>query len=272
MVELDRSRPFTAARARNAGFERLKAVEPDVANIQFVDGDCEVDPQWPTSGVRFLHDRGDVGAVCGVLCERHPNLSVYNWLCSREWNGPIGEIRSCAGNVLMRSNAFEQVGGYRVDILAAEEDELSLRLRAAGWKIWRVDTRMAIHDANMTEFRQWWRRTVRAGYAFAQGAYLHGAGPEKHFVWELRRAYLWGVFIPLACFASTLALWPWGSLSFLVYPLQLVRLIDQNSGSLRERASLSAFQLLARFPESWGQLTFVFHQFFANSVLSKEHK
>src|SRR4051794_959052 len=42
VVELDMSRPFTAARARNAGFERLTQVAPDLAYVQFVDGDCEI--------------------------------------------------------------------------------------------------------------------------------------------------------------------------------------------------------------------------------------
>src|SRR5947209_19431049 len=46
VVELDTSVPFTAARARNAGFDRLMAEHPDLAYVQFVDGDCEVDPDW----------------------------------------------------------------------------------------------------------------------------------------------------------------------------------------------------------------------------------
>src|SRR6516165_251757 len=46
VVELDLSRPFTAARARNEGFERLCQMNPQVRFVQFVDGDCEVVEGW----------------------------------------------------------------------------------------------------------------------------------------------------------------------------------------------------------------------------------
>ena len=78
----------------------------------------------------------------------------------------------------MRASAFEAVGGFRDDLIAGEEPELCVRLRAAGWRIWRLDAEMALHDAAMTGFHQWWRRTLRSGYAFAQGADLHGDHPN----------------------------------------------------------------------------------------------
>src|SRR2546423_8064559 len=46
VVDLDMSLPFSAARARNTGFERLKEIAPDVDYVQFVDGDCEVIDGW----------------------------------------------------------------------------------------------------------------------------------------------------------------------------------------------------------------------------------
>ena len=42
VLELDPAQPFTAARARNAGFERLLAEEPDTLLVQFVDGAGDV--------------------------------------------------------------------------------------------------------------------------------------------------------------------------------------------------------------------------------------
>ena len=46
VVELDMSAPFSAARARNAGFERLSQIDPGVRFVQFLDGDCEVADGW----------------------------------------------------------------------------------------------------------------------------------------------------------------------------------------------------------------------------------
>jgi GT2 family glycosyltransferase len=257
VVELDNAVPFTAARARNAGFRRLREMAPDLAYVQFVDADCELIGAWPERALSFLDSHADVSAVCGSLRERHPDRSIYNWLCEQEWNGPVGDVRVCGGIVMMRAAALSAVGGYRDDLIAGEEPELCVRLRAAGWRVWRLDTDMTWHDAAMTRFSQWWRRAVRSGYAFAQGAYLHGAPPERHWVWESRRAWLWGIWLPLACLVAGLAFRPWGWAAWLIYPLQLLRQIVRNPGTLRQRALLALFQVLARFPEGWGQIRFV---------------
>ena len=133
----------------------------------------------------------------GRLRERFPDRSVYNMLCDIEWNTPVGETKACGGNAMLRADALTQVGKYREDLIAGEEPELCVRLRASGWKIWRLDVEMALHDAAMTRFGQWWKRTKRAGYAFAQGAHLHGAPPERAGVRQSRSAWVWGLAIPV---------------------------------------------------------------------------
>ena len=62
VVELDLSRPFTAARARNAGFERLLQAEPQIEYVQFVDGDCELVEGWLTRAAAELDARPDPSA------------------------------------------------------------------------------------------------------------------------------------------------------------------------------------------------------------------
>ena len=51
LVRLDPATPFTAARARNAGFRRLTEITPHTSFVQFVDGDCELAGDWPTTGI-----------------------------------------------------------------------------------------------------------------------------------------------------------------------------------------------------------------------------
>jgi GT2 family glycosyltransferase len=257
LIDLDMAIPFTAARARNAGFRRLREIAPDLAYVQFLDADCELIESWPERALSFLDSHADVGAVCGLLQERYPERSIYNWLCEQEWKGPTGDVLMCAGIVLMRAAALSAVGGYRDELIAGEEPELCVRLRAAGWRVWRLDSDMTWHDAAMTRFGQWWRRAVRGGYAFAQGAYLHGAPPERHWVWESRRAWIWGIWLPLACLVAGLAFSPWGWVAWLIYPLQLLRQMVRNAGTLHQRALLALFQVLARFAEGWGQISFM---------------
>jgi cellulose synthase/poly-beta-1,6-N-acetylglucosamine synthase-like glycosyltransferase len=270
------SLPFTAARARNAGFRRLREMTPKLPYVQFLDGDCELIEGWLAHGVSFLDSHSEVAAVCGRRRERHPDRSIYNWLRDREWDGPLGsqagEVPASGGDVMMRASALAAVGGYREDVLAGEESELCVRLRAAGWRIWRLDINMTLHDAAMTRFGQWWRRTIRTGHGFAQGAYLHGAPPERHWVWESRRAWLWGVWLPLVCLAAGIAFGPWGWAAFLIYPLQVLRQTMRNRGPLRDRARLALFQVLARFPEAWGQIRFLRDRVLGRQIRLIEYK
>jgi GT2 family glycosyltransferase len=257
VIDLNMNIPFTAARARNAGFRRLRKKAPELGYVQFVDGDCELIQDWPKNAISFLDLHAEVGVVCGRRRERYPERSIYNWMCDTEWNTPVGEVRDCGGDVMVRAKAIEAIGGYRDDLIAGEEPELCVRLRAAGWRVWRLDLEMTLHDAAMTRFSQWWRRMQRSGYAFAQGAHLHGAAPERHRVWESRRAWLWGVVLPLTCLAIGLTFGSWGWAAWLIYPLQVLRQAARNPGTLSHRALLALFQVLSRFPEAWGQINFI---------------
>ena len=272
LVRLDLSTPFTAARARNAGFRRLTEAMPDVRFVQFVDSDCELARDWLAEALNFLQQHDDVAAVFGRRRERFPDRSVYNQLCDWEWDGSEGDARSCGGDVMLRAAALQAVGGYRNSLIAGEEPELCVRLRAAGWRIVRLGAEMTLHDAAMTRFSQWWRRTRRSGYAFAEGAHLHGAPPERHWVWESRRAWLWGIYLPLFCFAAGFWMMPWGFVSFAVYPVQMLRQAVRGEGSFRERATKAFFQLLGRFPEALGQVQFLRDRLLGRSTVLIEYK
>jgi glycosyltransferase involved in cell wall biosynthesis len=257
VIALDMNLPFTAARARNAGFRRIRETAPHIEYIQFLDGDCEIIGDWLRRALSFLDTHPDVGAICGRRRERYPDRSIYNWLCDREWEGAAGEVRSCGGDVMIRTSALATVGGYREDMIAGEEPELCFRLRVAGWRVWRLDAEMTLHDAAMMHFSQWWKRVLRSGYAFAHGAFLHGASPERHWVWESRRAWIWGLWLPLGCLMAGLMFGPWGWLTSLIYPLQMLRQTSRNTGTLKQRATVALFHLLGRFPEAIGQVKFM---------------
>ncbi|MEP2717201.1 glycosyltransferase family A protein [Pseudophaeobacter sp.] len=243
VVSLDMELPFTAARARNAGLERLADAE---GYVQLVDGDCEVNSDWIPAAAAFLDAHPEVAVTCGRRRERHPQASIYNQLCDAEWDTPIGEAKACGGDALMRLEALRAVDGYRDSLIAGEEPEMWLRLRHKGWKIWRLEAEMTLHDAQMTRFGQWWNRSRRAGHAFAEGAALHGAPPDRHWVAETRRAVIWGAALPLVLILGALLLSPWALLLGLIYPLQLLRL------SRRMGLRPAWFSLLGKFAECTG--------------------
>ena len=261
VVDLDMAQPFTAARARNAGAALAVEGKQHIRYIQFVDGDCELVAGWLTEGKAFLESHPGVVAVCGRRRERFPAHSIYNRLCDLEWNTPIGEARVFGGDVMLRAEAFKAVGGYRSELIAGEDPELAIRLCQTGAQVWRLDAEMTLHDAAMVRFSQWWRRSGRAGYAYAMGAALHGASPQRHWVRESRRAWLWGLVIPLM--GATAAMFGQHGVAVaiaMVYPLQWIRLVLGAKGPIRLRAASATFLILGKFAEVTGQLKCSWHR------------
>jgi GT2 family glycosyltransferase len=261
VVSLDMNSPFTAARARNAGFNRLRQLSPDLLYVQFVDGDCELIPGWLDKTVSFMDAHSEVAMACGRLRERFPEQSIYNLLCDMEWNTPVGNTKACGGIALARVSAFESMQGYRESLIAGEEPELCVRLRKSGWTIWRLNEEMAWHDAALTRFGQWWRRAMRGGYAYAEGVHLHGSSPERHWVKESRRAWFWGLLLPLLGLFLTWTYWAYGLIVLMIYLLQICRLALRNQSRQKSHPWATAFFLvLGKFPEMLGQLKFQFER------------
>lgn len=202
VVQLDMTRPFTAARARNAGFAKLVELAPQLEFVQFVDGDCEVHPNWLSSGVAAMRSDSRMSVVCGRLRERHPDRSIYNRMCDIGWDYPLGVIDSCGGIAMYRAAAFSAAGGFNETLIAGEEFELCLRLRNAGGQIVRIDSEMAWHDVDITSIRQWWRRTVRSGFGAAEGCCLYSGAHSKSFRLRTMRAVFWGGIVPLVLVAA----------------------------------------------------------------------
>jgi glycosyltransferase involved in cell wall biosynthesis len=232
VVELDMSRPFSAARARNAGFERLKAIAPGVRFVMFVDGDCEVVDGWLDRARAELENRPDAAIVCGRRREMYPDATIYNKLADLEWDTPIGESIACGGDSVIRSEAFEGVGGFDPTAAAGEEPELCQRLRSSGWTVWRIDAEMTRHDIAMTRFRQWWRRNYRSGY---NGLDILTRFPAEKslFDYELRKARVFWIAWPLVLLIGTIAAWVFGGAGVgavaavalaLLLPLKMTRL------------------------------------------------
>lgn len=193
VVELDRSTPFTAARARQAGFDALAQTGDLPEFIQFVDGDCQVMPDWIGAGEAAMRAEDALGLVTGWRAELYPERSVYNAMCDFEWHRPAGKIAACGGDMMVRSAALQDTQGFDPTVIAAEDDEFCVRLAKAGWELRRLPMEMTRHDAAMMRFSQWWQRAVRTGHGFAQVGWMH----PPYFRREQIRALVYGLILPL---------------------------------------------------------------------------
>jgi GT2 family glycosyltransferase len=253
VIELDTTVPFTAARARNAG---IRAMPASTTFVQVVDADCEVVDGWLDAARRTLLAREDVAVVCGRRRERFPDASVYNRLADLEWDTPVGEAKACGGDAMFRLDALRAAGGYNDALICGEEPELCVRLRAAGWKVLRIDHDMTLHDAAMTRLSQWWKRAVRGGWAYAEGAAMHGRPPERHNVRQTLSVWLWGLVVPLIAVAGAYPTRGWSLLLLLAYPLMIVKVfVGARRGSMpaSHAAAWACSCVLGKFPQMAGQ-------------------
>lgn len=255
VVQLDRAAPFTAARARNAGFDALARTWPDTDYVMFIDGDCELAPGFTDAAAHALTVNPSFGVVTGRCREQFPDATIYNRLCDMEWNGPIGEIKACGGIFMVRADGFRAVSGFNSAVIAAEDDDFCIRLRGTGAKIIRLDHDMCFHDADIHRFGQWWRRMTRAGHAFAQVGALH----PGYFLAERRRAWFWGLILPVAALVAAPFTYGLSLALLLLYPVSLWKtrrgLIAR--GAAPEHATLAAtFLTLSKFPAVTGMLDY----------------
>lgn len=276
VIELDASRPFSAARARNEGFACVMEHAPDTPYVQFLDGDCELEEGWIEKAASTLSERADVGLVCGRVREIHPEASVFNRLCDLEWRQPAGDVRTAGGRFMARVRVFQEVSGFLPDVIAGEDDEFSIRVRQQGWKIQMIDAPMASHDAAITSFGQWWRRNRRAGHAYAQVAALHGGGDERYFVRDRRRILIWGLALPIAALAAA-PFTHYISLAALLcaYALQFAHIV--HGCRLRGWASRDAwaygfFTVISRFPALQGLLEYYWRRMRRRPMTIIEYK
>ena len=263
VVLLDPQLPFTAARARNTGWQRLLALDDGIALVQFVDGDCQLAPGWLEAGAAYLQAHPEVVLVHGRLRERFPEASLYNRICELEWNTQVGECKSCGGNAMLRMDALRSTGGYDPALIAGEEPELCVRLRARGGRLFRLDHEMGTHDAAMDSWRQWWRRCERAGYAYANARMLHGRPPERFGSAEVRSMLVWPLLLPTSLLAAWLV-YPGALLLLLAYPVQWWRMRQRFRAEGRlpaQDCGLYALHcLLAKFPGALGVMSHFFHR------------
>ncbi len=160
-IALQPERP-SAALGRNAGW---RAARGEV--ILFLDGDTILHPSFVQDSLAEFRS-SEIAVVWGHRRELHPEQSIYNRILDLDWIYLPGPTLYCGGDALFRREVLAKVDGFDETLIAGEEPELCRRIAALGYTIQHVDRPMTGHDLAITHWRQYWKRSTRAGYAFAE--------------------------------------------------------------------------------------------------------
>jgi cellulose synthase/poly-beta-1,6-N-acetylglucosamine synthase-like glycosyltransferase len=161
VIQVNPRRPC-AAIGRNAGWRAARA-----SIVLFLDGDTILAPDF-VSYASTQFDDAEVAVVFGDRRETNTNDSIYNRVLDLDWIMPPGPAEFCGGDALIRRAVLERIGGYDEGLIAGEDAELCWRVRSLGYRVIHLDLRMTGHDLAIHRLSQYWRRSVRTGYAYAE--------------------------------------------------------------------------------------------------------
>jgi cellulose synthase/poly-beta-1,6-N-acetylglucosamine synthase-like glycosyltransferase len=259
VVWLD-SGPYTPSRGRKVGLEELAKARPELEFVQFIDGDCLLEPGWARTAVEYLDANPKVGAVFGRRREERVRESLYSRLMDIDWEHPPGVVSNFGGDAMVRLRPLVEAGGWSSETINAEDIDASLRLRERGFDIVRLATPMTLHDARMNHFSEYFRRAVRAGYGYAEVGLRYRRGPGRFLIRRALSSLFYAGVLPVTLLVL-LALRP---VYALIPLLLLLRVIVVTTRSARRRgAGLSTavtyalFNLICKVGALWGSLRFV---------------
>ena len=195
--------PTTAARGRNAGW-----TQSDAPFILFLDGDTVLHPDFVAEAIAHFTDPAHTEPLAGVYGNRRETRtadSIYNAIFDLDWNAAPGYSLFFGGDALVRREALAAVGGYNPLLIAGEEPDLCRRMRGLGYRILHIDEPMTLHDLAMFNFKQYWRRSVRTGYAYAEISTKYAKTDDPLWSAESKSNIIRGIF------------WLWGPVFAVVF-------------------------------------------------------
>jgi len=165
-----------------------------------------------------------------------------------------------------------EVNGFNPAVIAGEEPELCFRIRQQGWLIERIDKDMTLHDANITHYKQWWKRNERSGHAYAHVAHLHINSEEKIYQKQTISKIVWGLLMPLILLVGLLVSVYLVALVCLLYLHLFYKLIKDGSKRLclpgKEAFAYALSNVLGKVPHAAGVIKYLYRNFVSNKNFS----
>jgi hypothetical protein len=180
-------------------------------------------------------------------------------MCALDWAMQRPGDGAYCGIVMVKADAFAAVAGFAEDLIAGEDPDLAFRLIEKGFKTRRIDRLMALHDAGLERFGQWWRRTLRTGHADAELAWRHRRSPARDRWRESASSLFWGLGLPAAAALAAALVSPWWLLLLAAYPLLWLRVRAGAGAAQASRGDAALYAsacVAAKLPQGLGVARF----------------
>ena len=150
-----RARVLVVPGVRVAELRNRGASLSDLDVLAFVDADHEISADWVEAALHSFDDRSvaAVGALChpptdGTWVQRTYDLlrSHPSGIRETEWLG--------AGNMAVRREAFDRVGGFDSSLEASEDVALSQSLQQAGYRLLTNERLFSVHFGDPRDLRE----------------------------------------------------------------------------------------------------------------------
>jgi GT2 family glycosyltransferase len=174
------------ARERGCGTGAQLAFQTvDATYFYLLDGDMVLDPGFLARGIAFLEDRPGYAAVGGRVREADTSSIEFELRARNDrikGSARAGDVDRLDCGGLYRVSAIRAVGHFADrNLHAFEEFELAARLRAAGWKLARIDVPAVEHHGHVTGGYRLMLRRLRSGYAGGPGEVVRAAWGRSHW-------------------------------------------------------------------------------------------
>lgn len=129
----------------------------------FVDSDCAVGRGWLTTAVEILSRHGVGAAGSGYQLPESPHWIEKAWLTESKIEERSVSFIPC-GNLIIRREAFEEVGGFDEKLSSCEDADICERLITASYSIINSTKIESVHLRNPKTLGGFWGKEVWYGY------------------------------------------------------------------------------------------------------------
>lgn len=164
IVQLKKNWPLSAAAGLYIGFQHSIG-----KYIYFLGGDMVLDKEWFVNALPYLKEE-KIAAVSGIEDEFIDESTVIGRKMkeSARLDMPVGEVEM-VGTAIFKRKVLDEVGPHNPYLKGGEDRDLAYRIRDAGYKLIRINSRSLFHYWAKKDGKLTLKRYLKSAYNWSRG-------------------------------------------------------------------------------------------------------